>query len=320
MKRIIAWWCIALFADACSSSTSPPPPPTTTHPVGNAVSPAPTVGARPFGVAISSKDVALVGRQDVPFLQRTTLPDLGFADSVRVGADPDDIAFNSTGTRAYCTNLAGQTLSIIDVASGTKIDSITFVAGPVRVLVAPNDQTIFVSTTDGVVSAITLATKTAAHQWVLGGVANGLSLTKSGSTLYVSTMAGKLYKVNSNASGAIDSVAIPGTPQDIALTPDGTKLLLANEGGSLEIRNPATLALVDTVPGAAGAFGMKPTPDGMQIYASYSGSGQIRIVDLATRAVIKTLPVGGTPRRIAFGQAGATALIPNEGGFVTVVH
>jgi YVTN family beta-propeller protein len=319
MGRINAWWCMAVFAGACSNSTSPPPP-TTTHPAGNAVSPAPQVGARPFGVAISSKDVALVGRQDVPFLQRTTLPDLGFADSVRVGADPADIAFNSTGTRAYATNLSGQSLTIIDVTAGQAIDTITFNPGPDRVLVAPGDATIFVSTTDGRVSAITLATLTVAHSWTFNGVPNGLALSRTGATLYVSTTSGKLYKANSNATGTIDSAAIPGTPQDIALTPDGTELLLANEGGSLEILNPATLALVDTVPGAAGAFGIKPTPDGVQVYATYPSSGRIRIVDLATRSVINTLPVGGVPRRIAFGQAGATALIPNEGGFVTVVH
>jgi YVTN family beta-propeller protein len=319
MGRINAWWCFAVFAGACSNSTSPPPPPTT-HPAGNEVIPAPTVGARPFGVAISSKDVALVGRQDVPFLQRTALPTTSFADSVRVGSDPDDIAFNSTGSRAYSTNLAGQTLNVIDIASGVAIDTIPFLSGPVRVLVSPNDATFYVSTAGGTVYAFGAASLTVTHSWALRGVTNGLALSANGATVYASSTGGELYRFNANATGTIDSVSIPGTPQDIALTPNGTALLLANEGGSLEILNPATLALVDTVPGAAGAFGLKPTPDGVQVYATYPSSGRIRIVDLATRSVINTLPVGGVPRRIAFGQAGATALIPNEGGFVTVVH
>lgn len=320
MNKISRWWsCIGVIAGACSQSTSPQPSPAT-HPAGNAVSPAPLVGARPFGVAISSKDVVLVGRQDVPFLQRTSLPSLGFSDSVRVGVDPDDIAFNSTGTRAYVTNLAGQTLSIIDVTAGATIDSITFNTGPVRVLVAPNDQIIFVSTTNGIVSAISLATKTAVHQWVLGGVPNGLALTRNGATLYMSTMSGKLYKANSNATGTIDSVAIPGTAQDVALTPQENEVFVANETGTLEVHNATTLVLVDTVKGAAGAFGLKATPDGVQLYATYPGSGTIRIIDRSSRTVLTTLPVTGTPRRIAFGQSGATAVIPNEAGFVTVIQ
>ena len=320
MGRINAWWYIAVFAGACSNSTSSPPPPPTTHPAGNEVIPAPTVGARPFGVAISSKDVALVGRQDVPFLQRTALPTTSFADSVRVGSDPDDIAFNSTGSRAYSTNLAGQTLNVIDIASGVAIDTIPFLSGPVRVLVSPNDATFYVSTAGGTVYAFDAASLTVTHSWALRGVTNGLALSANGATVYASSTGGELYRFNANATGTIDSVSILGTAQDITLTANGTELFVANEGGSLELHNPTTLALVDTVTGAAGAFGLKATPDGVQLYATYPGSGQVRIIDRSARSVIATLPVTGTPRRIAFGQQGAIALIPNESGFVTVVH
>lgn len=318
MRRMYATGSVLAVLAACSHATGPAGS-TLTHPAGTPVSPA-AVGARPFGVAISSQDVALVGRQDVPFLQRSALPSTAFADSVRVGSDPDDIAFNSTGSRAYSTNLAGQTLNVIDIARGLAIDTLPILAGAVRVLVAPNDGTVYVSAADGTVYAYNTASLTVAHSWTLRGVPNGLALSPSGATVYVSSTGGELYRFNANATGAIDSVSILGTPQDIALTANGNELFVANEGGSLQVRNGTTLALIDTVPGAAGAFGLKATPDGVQLYATYPGSGQIRIIDRSTRSVIGTLPVGGTPRRVAFGQGGAVALIPNEGGFVTVVH
>ncbi len=319
MRRVYTMWSLLAVLAACSHSTGPAGS-TLTHPAGTTVSPNPLVGARPFGVAISSKDVALVGRQDVPFLQRTALPSTTFADSVRVGSDPDDIAFNSTGSRAYSTNLAGQTLNVIDIASGAAIDTIPFLSGPVRVLVSPNDATFYVSTAGGTVYAFDAASLTVAHSWALRGITNGLALSANGATVYASSTGGELYRFNANATGTIDSVSILGTAQDITLTANGTELFVANEGGSLEVRNPTTLALIDTVTGAARAFGLKATPDGVQLYATYPGSGQIRIIDRSARSVIATLPVTGTPRRIAFGQQGAIALIPNESGFVTVVH
>src|SRR5262249_36476461 len=51
------------------------------------------VGSRPFTVAISSKNAVFVGRQDLPYVQRTELPDTTFGDSLLVGADPTDITF-----------------------------------------------------------------------------------------------------------------------------------------------------------------------------------------------------------------------------------
>lgn len=310
-------WVVLATAGACSSATGPA---ALTHPAGLAVAPAPTVAARPFAVAISHADIALVGRQDVPYLQRTALPDFSFGDSVRVGSDPTDIVFNASGTLAYVTNQLSGTVGVIDVSSGVSTDSIAVPGAPFRVLLASSDAVIFVSSNDDSLYAIAATSKAVLHRWGFNAPVNGLALAPNGITLYASSLGGKLYKLNTSGTGAIDSVQVGGTPQDVAVSSNGEELYLANEAGSLEIRNPASLALIDTVAGAAGAFGLKPTPDGVQLYATYPGSGLIRIVDRATRSVELTLTVGGAPRRIAFGQRGAIALIPNEAGFVTVVR
>lgn len=343
--RLLGWTVLA----AGSAGASFTGPAAFTHPDGILLTPPPVVTARPFAVAISVRDIALVGHQDVPYLQRTALPDISFGDSVRVGLDPSDIAFNGSGTLAYVTNQFSGSVSVIDVADRVSVEDIPVPGAPFRILVLPSDvavfvpsnddrvyaiaassrasidvhrldTVIFVSSNDGGVYAIATSSKTVLHRWAFNAVINGLALTPDGGTLYASSIGGRLYKVAMHGMGAIESVEVGGKPQDVALSPDGAELYLANEAGSLEIRNPATLTLIDTVPDAAGAFGLKPTPDGVQLYATYPGSGVIRIVDRATRTVARTLTVGGTPRRIAFGQHGAVALIPNESGFVTVVR
>jgi YVTN family beta-propeller protein len=308
---------LVIAAAACSNDMGPGTG-ALKHPVG-VVSGSPLVASRPFAVAISANDIAYVGRQDVPFLQASALPDTAFADSVLVGSDPTDIAFNLLGTTAFVTNQFSGTVGFVTVSAGVSTDSVRIPGAPFRILASPAGQ-VFVSSNNDSVYALGVSSKSIVHRWGFNAPVNGLAMTPSGAVLYASSIGGMLYRLNANGSGTIDSAQIGGKPQDVALSPNGQELYLANESGSLEIRNPLSLARIDTIAGAAGAFGLKPTPDGAQLYATYPGSGVIRIIDLGNRTVGATLAVGGMPRRIAFNRAGDTALIPNEAGFVTVVR
>ena len=308
--------CTIAAGAGCSNATGPV---NARHPAGVVVG-TPLVASRPFAVAISVGGVAYVGRQDIPFLQATTLPGTAFGDSVRVGADPTDIAFNQAGTTAYVTNQFSGNLGIVSVAAGNSIDSVAVPGAPFRVLAAPNTGQVFVSSNNDSVYAIGLSSKTVVRRWGFSTPVNGMALTSDGGVLYVSSIGGELYRLNVNGSGSVDSTLVGGKPQDVALAPDGHELYLANETGSLEIRNPTSLARIDTVTGAAGAFGLKPTPDGAQLYATYPGLGLIRIIEVGSRTLGPTVVVGGVPRRVAFDRTGGAALIPNEAGFVTVIR
>jgi YVTN family beta-propeller protein len=70
----------------------------------------------------------------------------------------------------------------------------------------------------------------------------------------------------------------------------------------------------------APVFGLSLTPDNAQLYATSPETGMLWIVDRASRAQVKTLPVGGTPRRIAFDERGTRAVVSNEAGFVTIIE
>ena len=152
-----------LLVAGCSTITGPAG---VTHPVGVVVG-TPLVASRPFAVAISLNGIAYVGRQDVPFLQVTTLPATTFGDSVQVGSDPTDIAFNLPGTAAYVTNQFSGNVGIVNVASGLSTDNISLPGSPFRILAAPNTAEVFVSSNNDSVYAIALPSKTVVHRWGL---------------------------------------------------------------------------------------------------------------------------------------------------------
>jgi YVTN family beta-propeller protein len=62
------------------------------------------------------------------------------------------------------------------------------------------------------------------------------------------------------------------------------------------------------------------SPDGKQLYVTSATSGMLWIVDRPARTKLTSIPVGGTPRRIAFDASGATAAVTNEAGFVTIIR
>src|SRR5438105_15891 len=71
-------------------------------------------GARPFAIALSASGTALVTLLDGGKLARAELSNGAFDRTIAVGATPSDVAFNSTGTRAYVTNQFGGSISIVD--------------------------------------------------------------------------------------------------------------------------------------------------------------------------------------------------------------
>lgn len=290
-----------------------------THPSGVTAG-IPSVASRPFAVAVSRQGIALAGRQDVPYLQLTTLPDTSFADSILVGSDPTDIAFNSTGTTAYVTNQFSLNLGVINVSGKQSVDSVAITGGnPYRVLVAPNDQHVYVSTSGGTVVEVSTTTKAVTRTFSLSGAVNGLAFEPSGAILYATNTGGVIFQITI-ATGGVLQVAPGGTLQDIAVSLDGAELYVANETGAIDVRDAASGSRITTIPAAANVFGLKLSPDGARLYGSVPGSGAVTVIDRAARTVVGTITVGGAPRRIAFDRFGTTVLIPNEGGWINVIR
>jgi YVTN family beta-propeller protein len=69
--------------------------------------------------------------------------------------------------------------------------------------------------------------------------------------------------------------------------------------------------------GTAG-YGLGLTPDGAQIYVLLAEAGEVRILDRASRAPVRTIPIGGWPRNVVFAEDGRTALVTNEEAVVFI--
>jgi YVTN family beta-propeller protein len=294
---------------ACSSN-SPSEPPVTTHPTGHAVY-STAVGNGPWGVAISSQGLAYMTR---PLTDSVAIIDLSgpsVVTSFQVGNRPDDIAFNSTGSTAYVTNLDDGTVGVINTATGTQVTTYPVASQPLRIVVGT--AALYVTLTNGNVVVLNAGTGTLVRTIAIGGTPNGLAMDAGAGRLYVASTAGTVTVINTTTNAPVDTVFVGGTPQDVAVLASRNALYVANEAGWLDVRNLATGARTDSIP-VPSAFGLGVTPDGAEIWVTQSGLGRVTIVNAATATVIDSALTLGTPRHIAFSPSGDAALVANEEG------
>jgi len=312
-------------AGGTASVTVSAPPAVRTVPVSVFGRPAGTsvttvaLGERPYGVAVSPAGVVYVSRLDAAALSRTDLPATAFGATASVGNVPTDVAFDPTGTTAYVTNQLDAALGIVDVATNTQIGAIALNGNSFRVVVSPNGQRLYVTTNADNLLVIDRASRTILLEYLLGGPGTGLAFHPNGVLLYGTTLSGLVYEINTatDSARALQSV---GGLQDITVSLDGVELYIANEAGPMQIRAAATGTLITTVPAVAGAFDLALSPDGAHLYAGISGTGPVRVLDRATRAVIGTFADIADPRRIAFDRYGRTAVVADQAGAVHFIR
>ncbi len=173
------------------------------------------------------------------------------------------VAVSPDGDRLYAVDVVGQTLSMVDLASGRVIRTVSFPAEPYTVTVSHDGDTVFVSLWGGAkVLMFDAWTLDAAGEIPTGEHPNAMALTNDDARLFVAC-------ANTNAVSVIDvdrrrvveqiGVAMfpeapPGsTPNAVSLSPDGRQLLVANADNNV-------VAVVDVAkPGASAVRGFIPT-------------------------------------------------------------
>ncbi len=281
-----------------------------------------TISGRPYAANISSAGVLYVGLLDLAQLARGNLPATTFAPAVSVGSIPTEIAFNSTGTRAYVTNQGDQNVSVVNVATNSETDHIPVTGAPFEVIVTPGDSILFVTTNVDSVYGIRLATKAVVARFPTANTANGVAARDT--MLYVSTwQGGTVVAFNLRTRAVARTFPVGGIPQKLALSPDGRELYIANQAGYVQFWDLVTGTRIGgnlPLPGGGG-YGIDRSPSTGLLYVStaYYGGGNLHVVNPVTRQLVKTFSVGGASRRVVFHSSGL-GVVANEGGWIDFIR
>lgn len=190
---------------------------------------------------------------------------------ITVGMFPDAIAVAPGGAMAYVANYSSNTVTPIDLRTGTALAAIPAGSGPAGIAIAPDGRTAYV-TDDGsggalgdTVTPIDLATRKALAPIVVGKGPQGIAITPDGTTALVTD------------AGAIPSLGQAGppgrtvTPIDLATKQAGRPITVGN--------GPIAVAI---------------TPGGTA-YVANLDSQSVTPIDMATRTASAAIAVPGGP-------------------------
>lgn len=305
---------VALLTSCSSATDSTPPPRGLTHPVGNMTDTLSDHG-NVHGIAIAADGTMLVTRLESFDLLKSHISDISTSSVIYVGPTPVDVAFSADSRTAFIPLIGSPHVAIVDVQSGTKTGQLTVAQSPLRALVTPDGNNLYI-TTDGPLDDTTSTvydfdahTHALLDTIVVTPYANGITYDPVRSELFVAS-AGFVNEIYPPTDAIVRRIPVNLPMQDIAISKDGSELWVATTGDAgVEVFDLVSGELKQSIAGTSGAFGLKMTPDGKQFYVTRNGASMCAIIDAASRTVVKSFITGTDPKRIAFNADGSRAAI-----------
>jgi YVTN family beta-propeller protein len=237
---------------------------------------------------------------------------------VAIGLAIAAFASTASGRVAYVTGtvFGKEGAYRVDLATQTTAAGIDFLSGEgtaPAVAITPDGTRAYVTSRakSGVVP-IDVATNAPGTSIPTGPEPLGIAITPDGTRAYVADGLGEVTPIELPSNKLLPAIPVGGNLGAIAITPDGTRAYVADRFG--ETVTP--IALASGTPGKAIVVGESPSaiaiaPDGTRAYVTNSTSDDISVIDLATDAVIATIPLSGgfSPQAIAISPDGTRAYV-----------
>jgi YVTN family beta-propeller protein len=241
------------------------------------------------------------------------------------GGSPFELTLANAGLTTYITNLASDNIAVLNNTARTFGTPIALPAssGPVGIAITPDGANLAIATPG--TSSLTLV-RTSDNQ---------ITTVPVGPEPYevVAVSNNIIWVTNATPQGYITQYNIATTDTilkeagfytaGIAATADGSVLVVAASGSNAVLFFDASDgALLGTL-NASDGIGMEP--DGLAItsnntaYVANLASNTVSVIDVDSRSLLTTIPVGNRPRGVTISPDGALVYIVNEGGDPGVV-
>ena len=236
------------------------------------------------------------------------------------------LAFTAKGEHILGTNVATNSLDIIDPSSGRLVDSIPVGDSPQYILISPDGQRVYISNWEsGDVSVVDLGERKVIATVPIGVNPLGMTITPNGSKLYVAVTAQalehvegkrpfKVVVVNTTTNTVVKEImpGILGAPRFVNISPDGTKVYVNEYQGRIHIIDTSSDEVIDSIllarPAAYLPDDIAITPDGSKLLVYANGIHQVLVIDTATHALLTHFDAFSNA--IAISSDGRRAYIP----------
>jgi DNA-binding beta-propeller fold protein YncE len=241
---------------------------------------------------------------------------------IPVGAGPNDVVVNPSGTIAIVVNSEGDSVTLIDVATQTPTGTVSVGESFPILAVTPDGKRAAIVNYSS--NSVTLFDLTTFMTTVIpvGSAPTSIAIIPNGSFAYVTNSgSSNLTQINLQTLATVTIPTGAGSiPSFIAITPDGNTAIFTDDATNSAVTfNPNTLAMGVRIFGfflqGANLFpGIAVTPDGTTAWVTNSSSNTISSVvglNTVTPTFGTSITVQTGPNGIAITPDGALAYVCN---------
>ncbi|WP_158502470.1 mersacidin/lichenicidin family type 2 lantibiotic [Vitiosangium sp. GDMCC 1.1324] len=249
------------------------------------------------------------------------------AASIDLGTIPSMLAITPAGDRIYTANGRNDTVSVIDTSSNTILTTIPVSRAPVRLTVTPDGKRVYVACFDSsTVDVIDVATNTATGSIKLRSRPNCLAATPDNRFVYAALpFLGHVHEIDTvtntvtaevdlKAASRVDGIEAIAFGAPLASDHQVEALVALSGADRLWMSGPFGAG---TLPVGTAPICVALAPDCRRAYVANHDSGDVSVIDLLTRTVLRTIPVGTgagpRPVGIAVSPDSTTVYVANSG-------
>jgi YVTN family beta-propeller protein len=241
----------------------------------------------------------------------------GTTTNIAVGNNPGEVVVSADGRTAYAADQGSNSVSVIDVASGTVTATVPVGKVPAGLALTPDGGTLWVANyTDGTVQPIDTGTLKTGTPIPVGDGPENMAITPDGRTLYVADIHDNTVSPVDLSTGRTGTaIPVGPSPFDVVAAPDGRTVYVSNSGGSTVTPiDTATNEPDPTLLVSGQAYGLALSPDGRTLWVSPSNGDTVTPVDTVTGAPGKQVTVGKSAFDVALNWNGSTAYVTTADG------
>ncbi len=224
---------------------------------------------------------------------------------------------------AYVANNASNTLSVIDLATGGVVRTITGLRQPTAVAVTPDGRFVYVINDDTPRDISVINAETGAIVNTIFGIPAPRDLVFSPDCrlAYVANGEnnGTVVVVDTATRAAVKTIPVGRNPEKIVISPDGSYLYVVNTGTTIDnvsVIRASDGAAVNTIMVGRFALGAVISRDGSRLYVANRDDDTVSVIDTGNgigNGVIRTFNVTSDPTSVAINPSGTRLYVVRRG-------
>jgi YVTN family beta-propeller protein len=237
-------------------------------------------------------------------------------ENYTVGVLPLSLALDAASQDLFVANEGTANVTVLNVTSGTAVTSLPLAGTPGPLGFDPADQDLLLSEGNGV-EFLPFPNGSVNATVQLHDPPGGLLVTPNGSQVIVTTpLNDNLTVIEPSGPRLGTSIVLGSAPNDLAYDPITGSLWVADaDREGLETvddsSNQVTASLATGEFGSGVAF--VPTRNEMFVSSGFFGDNSVTVYNATTRQNLSQIPVGLTPRGLAYDPAEGEVFVANEG-------